>query len=87
MFGRVDNEGDGFDDVELTRILSFVQCLAHQAISQKRIYKVVKGASCGYILQEEESLVTASLQNLIDISFAMEFRKSIFHPELNTIYM
>ena len=24
MFGRVDDEGDGFDDVELTRILSIV---------------------------------------------------------------
>ena len=27
MFGRVDDEGDGFDDVELTRILSIVSGL------------------------------------------------------------
>ena len=27
MFGRVDDEGDGFDDVELTRILNIVSGL------------------------------------------------------------
>ena len=33
MFGRVDNEGDGFDDVELTRILSIVSGLP--AVSER----------------------------------------------------
>ena len=33
MFGRVDDEGDGFDDVELTRILNIVSGLP--AVSER----------------------------------------------------
>ena len=58
MFGRVDDEGDGFDDVELTRILSIVSGLP--AVSER----IKQAAQAGNSWLFDLVLCTVAWRNL-----------------------